>query len=1118
MAKVELEFEGTGGGLFREIRELKDAVVALGGAHAKVQEDIQRDVQATVRTSQALTTAIEGTTQVVATLGKTAASAGTGGLASGIREGIGAADKLGDSVAEVKAQATLAARELGKVGATANTVRITAAEYKKLSGELQKAGVAQDQLLESVGATVLEQKELNNEAFKLDEIILDSGQSVDGLSQQLRAAKREASELAARFGKNSEQALAAQKRVGELANSVDTLNKRFDAFNPGNKLAAFQQLTFSLVNGLSAVGGAIQLLAGENEGIQRLVGTMQTLLFAVSGLGQFLGDFPDALGNIKAVLFGSTAALEANTIAAEANAVGTATAGTAAAGSATGFKAATSAVLRFTASLLTNPIFLAAAAIAALGYALFFMGRDAERAKLQLQQLQNELDLFRDLSESTNALESDLRKLDLERRKLGVKDNDFKTQAILTQEATQIERDAINEKLKNREASINKLQSFLDRENKLGNLDKDQQKEVNDQINALTNERLALFDDLIRAGAQGTLDLARIAQAELTNAKQDAQERKALREDLLVAEKDFSTKLKEARRAAAEDDPFRRVELDKQANEEELKELERGFLRKIALIEVQKRLGVAAFRELTEREKEARADALIDAGSIALPAQQQEQINALRLLAEEQYLKALSVVYEDEAKARAEIMAASAEKELAIFEIGLDERAEALRKAGVDDDAIRRFQQRERETFARESAIKAIELDTQLQEAIIEGRENNGEIEKVFERRKQVELLAIQLAGAQVKLALIKDDDKKETQLRRQELQNVINEIKKQQNILANTPVDINLLDLLGIAPEDQAEVEQAFQTIGQAAVQALSAGIAAQRAELDQRISLTDQIIEDSQRRTDELRSQLEQEEEDRRQGYANNVDALKGALAQEKLAGEKALAEKKALQAEQAKLARQQVVVDSLSQASSLATGVANLIKTWSTLPLGVGLVSAFAQAAAIFSFFKGFSARMKAASAQAFYKGTKNVKLGPGESEGVDTVHAMLTKDEAVIPVAKNKKHKRLVDAIIDDDFSKVRAIDLKPLLQGTGIRLDDDKVEAAQRQGREVEAQERVQARGPGTKALEERVEQLTEVVKGFRQQEKDRPTVTTLADGRLMVTKGSDVHFITPRKR
>jgi hypothetical protein len=1117
MAKVELEFEGTGGGLFREIRELKDAVVALGGAHAKVQEDIQRDVQATVRTSQALTTAIEGTTQVVATLGKTAASAGTGGLASGIREGIGAADKLGDSVAEVKAQATAAARELGKVGATANTVRITAAEYKKLSGELQKAGVAQDQLLESVGATVLEQKELNNEAFKLDEIILDSGQSVDGLSQQLRAAKKEASELAAQFGANSEQAVAAQKRVGELANEVDSLNKRFDAFNPGNKLVAFQQLTFSLVNGLSAVGGAIQLVAGENEGIQRLVSTMQTLLFAVSGLGQFLGDFPDALGNIKTVLFGSTAALEANTLAAEANAAGTAAAGTAAAGSATGFAAATASVRAFTASLLTNPIFLLVAALGALAAYVFLSGDEAEKAQKKFERLREELEFYRSTAEKAADTKKQFELIELQKEQLDVAATNFRAQADFAKRSSEIEIAASIEKENARREEIAGRRRALEDLIKNGKIDADERKRQLDEITALEFEANAMFTERNIQRAQLTLELARIDKEARDQAKQDAQERKALQEDLLVAEKDFSTKLKEARRAAAEDDPFRRVELDREANEEELKELERGFLRKLALIEVQKRIGVEAFRELTEREKEARADALIDAGSIALPAQQQEQINALRLLAEEEYLKALSVVYEDEAKARAEIMAASAEKELAIFEIGLEERAESLRKAGVTEKAILEFQQRERAVFLQEAAVKAIELDTQLQEAIIEGRENNGEIEKVFERRKQVELLAIQLSAAQVKLALIKDDGTKETQLRRQELQNTINEIKKQQNILANNPVDINLLDLLGIRPEDQAEVQAAFQSIGQSMVQALSAGIAAQRAELDQRISLTDQIIEDSQRRTDELRSQLEQEQEDRRQGYANNVDALKAALAQEKAEEEKALARKKALQAESARLARQQAVVDSLTQASSLLTAGATLFKV-NAFKSTVGIIQSIATIATMIASFAAIRARISAATAQAFYKGTKRVQLGPGEPEGVDTVHAMLTKDEAVIPVAKNKKHKRLVDAIIDDDFSKVRAIDLKPLLQGTGIRLDDDKVDAVQRQGRDVEAQERVQARGPGTKALEERVEQLTAVVKGFQKQEKDRPTVTTLPDGRLMVTKGSDVHFITPRKR
>jgi hypothetical protein len=190
---------------------------------------------------------------------------------------------------------------------------------------------------------------------------------VVSLQRQLRAAKLEAGALAAEFGIDSQEALKAQQRVASLTDEVGDLTARFDAFNPDKKFEAFNQLQFSLVAGLSAVQQSVGLLAGDNEGLQKVIFGFQSLLFATQSLQQFTGGFGDALKTLRATLGLTSTATAAQTAATVASGTATAAAGTAAAASATGFAAATAAVKSFTLSLVTNPIFLVVAALGCLG-------------------------------------------------------------------------------------------------------------------------------------------------------------------------------------------------------------------------------------------------------------------------------------------------------------------------------------------------------------------------------------------------------------------------------------------------------------------------------------------------------------------------------------------------------------------------------------------------------------------------------------------------------------------------------------------------------------------------------------------------------------------------------
>jgi len=355
------------------------------------------------------------------------------------------------------------------------------------------------------------------------------------------------------------------------------------------------------------------------------------------------------------------------------------------------------------------------------------------------------------------------------------------------------------------------------------------------------------------------LEIQQNDQEALEVARNNVKARKALIDDLVQAERDLARRVRDAQReAAGQDDPFERVRIERDVAQEDVDELERGFKRKLAEIELQKRLGVQAWQDLSDAEKEAREDAFIDQAGIELPAAQLEQANVLRLLANERYLNAVEELVREQSRMRIEIMEEDNEKERKIFLDDLDKRLEGLRKAKIDEDAINRFAVAERARFDREVAIANIQLDEQIQTARVNALRNTGEPEKVFARRKELELLAIKEESAKAQLKLIEGQTGKEADLTRANLKGVIAEVERAREQLKNNPVKLDLLDLLGVKEADKAAVQQAFADIFAATQEIIAASIEAQQAEVDARIDATDEIISDAQRRRGELTSIL--------------------------------------------------------------------------------------------------------------------------------------------------------------------------------------------------------------------------------------------------------------------
>ena len=1137
--KVELEFEAAGS-LFDDLRAMAQAVGQLRTETGKATDGIQADLKDSARDAQQFSKAVEGGTKVVTALGKAVAASNTGAfvknldaassatnrLESGVRavgnETVRASNRLEGIANSARSSSTVGRNALATLGKEAvraqdeigDAVKLTAEQYAIIREEVRDVGIESEDFTEAIASAVEELASAGVQASDLGDVLSSLNDPVDSLTRQLRSAKAEASALAAEFGLDSEEALKAQERVGQLSSEVGNLSKRFDAFDPGKKFEAFNQLQFSLIAGLSAVQQSVGLLAGDNEAVQKVIFGFQSLLFATQSLQQFTGGFGDALKTLRATLGLTSTATAAQTAATVASGTATAAAGTAAGASATGWAAATAAVKAFTLSLLTNPIFLVVAALGALAVAVATSGDDAEKAMKQWDDLFDSLDQFRGISDQTIDLDKQLTDLDIARQRIAASEGDFATARRLVQDSANAEIEAINAKAAARRKDAAELQRALDVLIATGDLTTEEIRDRQQQIDGILAEASNSYSQTLVVRRAAENELAQIEKEALERAKENAQQRKALNEELVQAAKDLARRVRDAQReAAGQDDPFERVRIERQVAQEEVDELQRGFERKLAAIELQKRIGVQAWQDLSDAEKDARADALIDNGDIRLPAKQQEMINALRLLAEKQYLEQVDELLQEQARLRIELIEDSNERERAAFLEGLTTRADDLRKAGVEEVEIRRFVVAEKARFERETALAAIALDEQIQTARVNALQNQGEPEKVFARRKELELLAIKEASANAQLKIIEGQTGKEAELVRANLAVILAEIARARAELANNPVKLDLLDLLGVKETDKARVQAAFADIFAATQEIISASLDAQQQEVDARIEATDQIIADAQRRRSELTGELERELQAQREGYANNSDAIRAEIEAVNQSERDATIQRRVALAERQQIARKQVAIDAATQAAALATSSANLIASFSTLPFGVGLIAAFAQIASIYAFFAKVRAQSKAASQPDQFEDGGLVG-GKRHSQGGTIIEA--EEGEFVTNRKATAKYRPLIEAINDDDLASLRPPDLKAFLGAMGIRMSDEAVKDVSDTHRNERA---INLTGGNLKTdrLEQRVVELTNEVKALRADAKAKKEETILPDG-TRITKRKGVTTIIRKRK
>jgi hypothetical protein len=125
------------------------------------------------------------------------------------------------------------------------------------------------------------------------------------LRAQLREAQADVARLSDKFGVTSKEAANAAKRAAELKDAIGDAKALTDAFNPDAKFNALTSSLGGVIGGFQAYEGALALVGGESEDLQKTLVKLNALMSLSQGLQQ-IGEARDSFRQLGAVIKNTT--------------------------------------------------------------------------------------------------------------------------------------------------------------------------------------------------------------------------------------------------------------------------------------------------------------------------------------------------------------------------------------------------------------------------------------------------------------------------------------------------------------------------------------------------------------------------------------------------------------------------------------------------------------------------------------------------------------------------------------------------------------------------------------------------------------------------------------------
>jgi hypothetical protein len=147
--------------------------------------------------------------------------------------------------------------------------------------------------------------------------------SAKTLKQQYAEAKRELQDMALAYGENSEQAIKAARRAGELKDVIDDTSEAIKNLQGGGTFSAVTNSLSGVVGGFGAVQGAINLVGVESEEVEKALLKLQSVMAISEGL-RSIEDLGRSFGALRQIVITGYASMSKAAVQ-QAVATGTAT-------------------------------------------------------------------------------------------------------------------------------------------------------------------------------------------------------------------------------------------------------------------------------------------------------------------------------------------------------------------------------------------------------------------------------------------------------------------------------------------------------------------------------------------------------------------------------------------------------------------------------------------------------------------------------------------------------------------------------------------------------------------------------------------------------------------------
>lgn len=1013
-------------------------------------------------------------------------------LAGDLRTASASTEELNKKVvASSNIMATSFAKASQQTAKFDQAVKKSASSFTVLSGEAKKTG---DSFKQFDGTTLGKGKKA----------VDDLSKSFVPLRTQLQLARQAAFQAIEQFGENSPQAISAKKNFADLQEKIDDLQKGVQALNPEAKFTAFAQLGQGIVGGFQAAAGAMAIFGEQGENVQRAILRIQGVIAFSQGINQILG-LADSFKNVAAVLGITTAATQANTAAKAANTAAT-TASTGATvtntavvtASATGFNIASVAARAFGVALrfMMGPVGLVVTALGALFGAFKLIEASSFNLSEAIDNMAKSHQRFNDeLAKTDAALERETKALEANILVLKARANLLIANANNESEANAIKAktdkeifDAEQELIRKSIEANKKKSSELIKENK----------KLTSEMQVLALQKAASEETLLSGDLFGSDDAGKQkAQQQFTEnfkireeqikqvkdlevqidtqnkqleanrlqfeadqisnrkefSKKSVDEVNKLKDALLKAETDLQNALRDLKQKAQQAElqgltGEARIAKEKEIAQQELQALKDSFLLRLQEQERQRLI----LQGLGEREVQDRVR------QVQFSAEQSKFFQALQNEIDRKATEQTEQLIIAREKAKLALIKDSAAREEREAELIAAERIKQLIAQGVAEADALNIVEDELNKAAIKRAESQIARDEALSVSVINARKRGAESEVEFEQQKELAILNVQLESARkqlalkIALALALGDNSKETTTAINNAKALVNQIseaiEQKGDEMASQQGKFDILAMF-FPDNTEEQLNLLKQQLGQfadAVIEFTTASIEADQARNDKRLEQSKALIQSLDDQIRATEASITREQELMAKGVANNVDGEKRRLEALKAQKQKALEEDKRLQAEREKLAKRQAQIEAVQQAAGLLSSSVNIFKKATEVGGPLGVFIAIAAAAAMIAGF--LSLKAKVAAATKFEKGGRGGKIqGPSHEQGGVPVYGGRAEAEGgewFINKKSSTKYDGLLDAINRDNFSHLKAPDLRPLLEGTGVMIPESKI--------------------------------------------------------------------------